>query len=131
MFFSSLEWTKALWRAEYDLKLDEFEILGGLSLYESPNSVTAKRPLFPENFEKVGFSRTQKFKFLGINLPGTIERFHKTEGREFVRLFLANKVILANYEIKNFSKSSSLFETLFYSSFFDVRSIDKFYIKGS
>lgn len=130
MFFSSLEWTKALWCAEYDLKLDEFEILRGVSLYESSSAVLTKRPLFVESFEKAGFSRTQKFKFLGINLPGTVERFNKTEGREFIRLFLANKVILANYEIKNFSKSSSLFETLFYSSFFDVRSIDKFYIKG-
>lgn len=83
-----------------------------------------------ESFEKAGFSQTQKFKFLGANLPGIADRFHKTEGREFIRLFLANKVMATNYAIKNVSETSSLFETLFYSSFFDVRAVDKFYTKG-
>lgn len=126
MFFSSLEWTKALWHAEYELNLESFKGFAGASLYE--NTVT-EHSLLNESFEKAGFPATQKFKFLGINLPGIAERFHKTEGREFVRLFLANKVISTNYTIRNASEASSLFETLFYSSFFDMRAADKFYTK--
>lgn len=128
LFFSSVEWTKALWGADYGFSFENFSEEAGPSVCSNDQVGVAEHNGLAANFAKSRFLRTQKFNFLGLNLPHVTERFRKTEGRELVRLFLANRVMSANYTNKSLSEGSSLFETLFYASFFEVRVIDKFYV---
>lgn len=117
-----------MWGADYGFSFENFSEEAGPSVCSNDQVGVAEHNGLAANFAKSRFLRTQKFNFLGLNLPHVTERFRKTEGRELVRLFLANRVMSANYTNKSLSEGSSLFETLFYASFFEVRVIDKFYV---
>jgi len=86
------------------------------------NTSFAKEVEFPYKFGNL-----KTLKFFGVRLPDETSRLENISNLNFMRLFLADRVLSAEQADKTLNAQSSVFESLFYSTLFDVRVMDKFY----
>lgn len=77
------------------------------------------------------FIGTQNFRFLETRGVSVLQRLHISANTNFIRLFLANRVLSVTYGKKTRSSQLALFENLFYSVFFDTYRFEGFFNKGT
>lgn len=131
LFFSSVKWANSLWRLNYiDANLsslnenDRFEL--PLNLISNTFTRIGGKA---DSFFQTSFVKRTKLKFFETRLLTMAERLGAVSNSNFLRLFLADKAVYSSFYDRNTNKTNSVFENLFYSSFFVIRDFDNFYSK--
>lgn len=126
LYFNSLDWADSFMfnNTSPDCTTNLVPTSSGFGVRGRQDSLGAVSDLIPRSLVGV-----QDFKFLEVRDVGVVQRLRAVAHVNFIRLFLANRVLSETYREKTRSDRFGLYENLFYSVFFDVCCFDNFFSK--